>query len=89
MVGLLCASGHWTANRPDNALPAVARMGYAPRMALPAPIIEDEDAAEAQALAAAIAVAEADPRRVPHDAVRPWLLRLAAGEFDAPPPQPC
>ncbi len=70
-------------------LPAAARMRYSLRMAHPAPIIEDdEDAAEAQALAAAIAVAEADPRRVPHEEVRAWLLRLANGEFDAPPPQP-
>jgi hypothetical protein len=58
-------------------------------MAHPEPITEDdEDVAEAQALAAAIAVAEADPRRVPHEEVRAWLLRLASGEFDAPPPQP-
>lgn len=51
-------------------------------------IEDDEDAAEAQVLAAAVAAAEADPRRIPHDEVRSWLLRLAAGEFDAPPPQP-
>ena len=64
-------------------------MGYPTAMAHPAPIIEDdEDEAEARALAAAIAVAEADPRRVPHEEVRAWLLRLANGEFDAPPPQP-
>lgn len=58
-------------------------------MADPAPLIEDdEDAAEARALHAAVALAEADPRRVPHEAVRAWLLRLAAGAFDARPPQP-
>jgi len=63
-------------------------MRYPFRMVHPAPIIEDdEDAAEAQALAAAIAVAEADPRRVPHEDVRAWLMRLAEGEFDAPPPR--
>lgn len=56
-------------------------------MADPLPLIDD-DAAEARALAAAVAAAEADPRRVPHEAVRAWLLRLAAGEFDAPPPTP-
>ena len=48
----------------------------------------DEAEAEARALAAAVAVAEADPRRVPHEEVRAWLLRLANGEFDAPPPEP-
>ncbi len=50
--------------------------------------LDDEEAAEMQVLAAALAVAEADQRRVPHAEVRTWLLRLAAGEFDAPPPQP-
>lgn len=58
-------------------------------MSQPAPHAEDdEDAAEIRALEAALAVAEADPRRVAHDEVRPWLLRLAAGEFDARPPKP-
>jgi hypothetical protein len=47
-----------------------------------------EDAAEAQVLAAAIAEADADPRTVPHEEVRTWLLRIANGEFDAPPPKP-
>lgn len=46
------------------------------------------DEAEAQALAAAVAEADADPRTVPHERVRTWLLRLANGEFDAPPPEP-
>lgn len=55
----------------------------------PAPLIEDdEDAAEAQALAAAIAESDADPRSAPHEEVRAWLLRIAKGEFDAPPPKP-
>ena len=55
----------------------------------PAPLIEDdEDAAEAQALAAAIAESDADPRAAPHEEVRAWLLRIANGEFDAPPPEP-
>jgi prevent-host-death family protein len=48
---------------------------------------DDETAAEASALVAAVAVAEADPRRVRHEAVRAWLLRLARGELDAPPPE--
>jgi hypothetical protein len=56
-------------------------------MTTPAPLIEDDEA-EARALAAAVAVAEADPRRVPHEEVRAWLLRLANGEFNAPPPVP-
>lgn len=49
---------------------------------------ETEAEAEARALAAAVAIAEADPRRVPHEEVRAWLLRLAHDEFDAPPPEP-
>jgi hypothetical protein len=59
-------------------------------MTAPLHLLDDEDeaAAEARALAAAIAVAEADPRRVPHEKVRVWLLRLANGEFDAPVPEP-
>jgi hypothetical protein len=58
-------------------------------MASPAPLLDiDDDAAEADALAAAIAESEADPRTAPHDEVRAWLLRLAHGEFDAPPPEP-
>jgi hypothetical protein len=51
------------------------------------PIIEDDEA-EASALAAAIAESDADPRAAPHEKVRDWLLRLARGEFDAPPPEP-
>jgi hypothetical protein len=54
-----------------------------------APSIEDDEAAaEAEALAAAIAESDADPRTVPHEQVRAWLLRLARGEFEAPPPEP-
>jgi hypothetical protein len=56
-------------------------------MTTPAPLIEDDEA-EARALAAAVAVAEADPRRMPHEEVRVWLLRLANGEFNALPPAP-
>ena len=48
----------------------------------------DDDAAETAALAAAVAHARADTRRVPHEDVREWLLRLAAGDFTAEPPQP-
>ncbi len=58
-------------------------------MASPAPLLDiDDDPAEADALAAAIAESDADPRTAPHDEVRAWLLRLAHGEFDAPPPEP-
>ena len=58
-------------------------------MNLKFPITEDDEAeAEARALAAAIAESDAAPRTVPHERVRAWLLRLAAGEFDAPPPEP-
>jgi hypothetical protein len=58
-------------------------------MTTPAPLIEDDEAeAEARALAAAIAESDADPRTVPHEKARTWLLRLAHGEFDAPPPKP-
>ena len=58
-------------------------------MTHPLPLVDgDEAEAEARALAAAVAVAEADPSRVPHEEVRAWLLRLANGEFDAPPPEP-
>jgi hypothetical protein len=51
-------------------------------------MVDEEEAAEAEALAAAVADSDADLRVAPHDEVRAWLLRIAAGEFDAPPPQP-
>jgi hypothetical protein len=61
---------------------------YIADMTTPVPLIEDDEAAaEARALAA-IAESDADPRTVPHEEVRAWLLRLAEGEFDAPPPVP-
>jgi len=56
-------------------------------MVTPVPLIDDDEA-EGQALASAIAESDADPRTAPHDEVRAWLLRLAKGEFDAPPPEP-
>jgi hypothetical protein len=56
---------------------------------MPDPPIRNNDAeAEVRALAAAIADSDADPRTVPHEEVRAWLLRLAEGEFGAPPPEP-
>jgi hypothetical protein len=64
-------------------------MRYHSAMSKPAPLIEDDEAeGEARALAAAIAESDADPRTAPHEEVRAWLLRLAKGEFDAPPPEP-
>lgn len=50
--------------------------------------IEDEEAAETALLLEAIREARADPRIVPHEEMRTWLLRIAAGEFDAEPPEP-
>jgi hypothetical protein len=49
---------------------------------------DDDDDAEAAALAAAVAEARADGRSIPHADVRAWLLEIAAGHFDAPPPVP-
>jgi len=46
----------------------------------------DDDEAETAALAAAVAHAQADPRTVPREDVRNWLLQLAAGDFTAKAP---
>lgn len=63
-------------------------MRYASAMTRSAPLTEDDEtAAEAHALAAAIAESDADPRTAPHEEVRAWLLRLAQGDFEAPPPE--
>ena len=48
--------------------------------------LDDDETAELAALEAAIAKADANPRSIPHEEVRAWLLRLAEGDFDAPPP---
>lgn len=56
-------------------------------MTTPASVTEDGEA-EARAHAAVIAESDADPRTVPHEAVRAWLRRLAGGEFEAVPPEP-
>jgi hypothetical protein len=48
----------------------------------------DENEAEAVALKAAIAKSRADPREVPHEEMREWLLKIAAGDFTAEPPKP-
>ena len=61
--------------------------GYSIDMTTPSCLIEDDEAvAEAGALAAAISASDLDPRTVPHDELRAWLLRLADGEFDIPLP---
>lgn len=59
-------------------------------MGKPVPEIDlrDEDAAELAALTAAVAAARADRRGVPHAEMRAWLLEIAAGNFDAVPPEP-
>ena len=48
----------------------------------------DETTAEALAFSVAIAESDADPRIVPHEDVRVWLSSLAAGDFEATPPEP-
>ena len=55
---------------------------------MPPPLddLDDDEAAELAALEAAVAKADANPRSIPHEEVRAWLLRLAEGDFDAPPP---
>ncbi len=47
---------------------------------------DDDEAAECAALAAAVAESDTDPRVIPHSEMRAWLLEIAAGHFDAPPP---
>jgi DNA-binding IclR family transcriptional regulator len=42
--------------------------------------------AELEALAAAVAKARAHRCGVPHEEMKAWLMRIAVGEFDAPPP---
>jgi hypothetical protein len=50
--------------------------------------LTEDDEAETRALASAITQSDADPHSVPYKKVRAWLPKLAAGEFDAPPPEP-
>jgi hypothetical protein len=53
------------------------------------PLSEVDDAkAEAALVLNAVAGSDADARAVPHERVRAWLLAIANGEFDAPPPEP-
>jgi hypothetical protein len=61
----------------------------APEPASAAPLLDDLDDDEATELAAlevAVAKADANPRSIPHEEVRAWLLRLAEGDFDVPRP---
>jgi hypothetical protein len=46
----------------------------------------DDTEAEAAALAAAVDAARKGQGGVPHDEMRAWLLRVAAGDLDAAPP---
>ncbi|HIJ61675.1 MAG TPA: hypothetical protein HPQ04_03185 [Rhodospirillaceae bacterium] len=57
-------------------------------MSNPAPLTDpyDEDAAELAALTAAVEKSRANKRGIPHEEMRVWLLQLAEGHFDAPPP---
>ena len=58
-------------------------------MSNPVPLLDiDDSAAEKAALEVAVAEADADPREVPHAEMRAWLLQIAAGNFDAPAPEP-
>jgi hypothetical protein len=54
---------------------------------VPVPDIDDDDA-ELRARAAAVAAARADRRGVPHEEMRAWLLKVAAGDLTAQAPEP-
>jgi hypothetical protein len=54
--------------------------------ARPIPECADETA-ELAALRAAVEEARRDPRSVDHKTMRDWLLEIAAGKLDTPPPQ--
>ena len=69
-------------------LPLHPILRYGRFMSESARLVDDEDAAELEALAKAVAESDAEPRTVPHEEVRKWLLRIANGEHDAPPPEP-
>jgi hypothetical protein len=57
--------------------------------ARPLPDLDDNEVAGLAALAAAVAESDADPGMIPHSEMRVWLLDIAAGNFDAPPPMAC
>ena len=52
------------------------------------PLTDEEEEAERLALDRACDEARRENRWVPHEKVRPWLLRIANGEFNAPRPTP-
>jgi hypothetical protein len=52
------------------------------------PLDSDDPTAEAAALSVAIGEARLDPRAVPHAEMRDWLLKIAAGDFNARAPEP-
>ena len=89
--------GRWNGRRPLRRIipQGPSLLGYAdPDILAPMkrfPLPPDDEAltrADADALAAAVAESDADPRTAPHEEVREWLLRLAAGDRDAKPPVP-
>jgi hypothetical protein len=47
----------------------------------------DEEEAELAALTAAVNKSRANKLAVPHAEMREWLLEVAAGNFDAKPPE--
>lgn len=56
-------------------------------MEAPVTLSNEDIRAEEKALALAVAEARSETRVISHEAMRAWLLRLAAGEFDAEPPE--
>ncbi len=46
----------------------------------------DDEAAELAALTAAVNKSRGNKLGVPHKEMREWLLKIAAGKFDAKPP---
>jgi hypothetical protein len=47
---------------------------------------DDDEAVELAALSVAVENARVNKRGIPHEEMRVWLLEIAAGDFDAPPP---
>ena len=66
----------------------IGKRAYHRPMTNPArPIADfDDEAAEIAALTRAVEKARANKRGVPHEEMRIWVLELADGNFDAPPP---
>lgn len=75
--------------QPDRKLDMITSRCHPGHMKKIVPLPDmDDEAAETAALAIAVDQARKDTRSAPHAVVRAWLLRLAAGEFDAEPPTP-